>query len=198
MSMTDLERELRATLIAAGERAPVVDDLAIRVARPVRRRRTGLVVAAAVAAVAAIGLVITVSGIRTDAPVAGSTPGLTAALIGTWRPVKITGYNGQLPRSGPATAGTAAKADISFTADGRWTGSDGCNGLGGTYKATDHGSITTESSGLTTAMGCANVPNLDVLENVARFTIEPIRDSMGRSLRLYAADGHLLATYQRV
>jgi hypothetical protein len=47
-------------------------------------------------------------------------------------------------------------------------------------------------------MGCANVPNLDVLENAARFTIEPMSDSAGRSLRFYAANGQLLGIYQHV
>jgi hypothetical protein len=40
--MTDLERELRATLIEAGTRAPVIDDLVSRSVAPVRRRRTWL------------------------------------------------------------------------------------------------------------------------------------------------------------
>ncbi len=192
MSMTELERELRATLIAAGERAPIVEDLTGRVIRPVRRRRTRLVVGVALAAVAAIGLVVAVSGIRTDQPVARSTPGPAAALIGTWRPVDIAGYNGQLPRSG------SDNADISFAADGRWSGSDGCNGLGGTYKAADQGTITAEFRGATTDVWCANVPNSQVLANAARFTIEPITDSASRSLVFYAAHGQLLATYQHL
>jgi heat shock protein HslJ len=150
---------------------------------------------AAAAAVGAFGLVIAVSGTRADAPVATSTSSasasttlpLAAALIGTWRPVEMVGYNGPLSRSG------SDNADVRFAADGRWRGSDGCNGLGGPYKATDAGAITAEpGGGGTTAMWCNNVPNDAVLDNATRFTI------VGRSLVFYTANGQMLGTYQHV
>jgi hypothetical protein len=61
MNLTDLEREVRATLDEAGQQARVVEDLGTRAARPVRRRRTWLASGLAVAAIAAVGAVIAVT-----------------------------------------------------------------------------------------------------------------------------------------
>jgi len=191
--MTDLERELRATLIAAGEQAPAVDDLAAQVSRPVRRRRYMLVAAVAtVVAATGLGILASMNGLEQDGaastptpsiPSTGATLSLSAALIGTWRPVEIVGYSEKLPR---------LAADVSFAADGQWRGSDGCNGLGGTYKADDDGSFTAEADGATTMQWCSNVPNAGVIGGAGRFTIDD------RTLVLYGADGHRLASYQRM
>jgi heat shock protein HslJ len=195
--MTDLERELRATLIEAGERAPVVEDLVSRAATPVRRRRTWLASGLAAVTMAAVGVAIAITapsgnetaGVPTPSTSA-STQTQTGALIGNWRPVDIVGYdNSKLPPSGrPA----ARAPNITFTSDGRWRGSDGCNGIGGTYSARDDGSISVDANGLQTLIGCINVPNSKVLDRAARFAID------GRSLTFYAAGGQRLGTYERV
>lgn len=191
MTMTDLERELRATLIGAAEQAPVVDDLAGRATRPIRRRRTGLAAGLAVLSMAAAGVVIAwVAPAEKDAPVAPVTgPAASVALIGTWNPVDIPGFGGnsRLPYT-PRPGGRAPT--ITFGTDGRWRGSDGCNSVHGRYEAGDDGSIEA-SVGPITLIGCLNVPHVIVLGESARFVID------GRSLVFYAADGHWLGTYQR-
>jgi heat shock protein HslJ len=195
--MTDLERELRATLIEAGTRAPVIDDLVSRSVAPVRRRRTWLASGLAAVTIVAVGVAIAViapsehetPGVSTPSTPA-STQTQTGALIGTWRPVEIVGYdNAKLPPRGVAAKDAAS---ITFTSQGRWRGSDGCNGIGGKCTASDDGSITVDASGAQTLIGCANVPNRGVLGRAARFIIED------RSLTFYAADGHRLGTYEQM
>ena len=192
MKSTDLERELRATLIAAGQQAPVVDDLVTRAVRPVRRRRTWLASGLAVVAMGAVGVVIAVAapdgketaGVASPSSSA-STQTLTGALIGTWRPVDIVGFdNSTIPHPSPPV--------VTFTTRGQWMGSDGCNEIGGTYSASEDGTITVDTSRPQTAMGCNNVPNRAVLGRAARFTIDH------RRLTFYAADGHRLGTYERM
>jgi heat shock protein HslJ len=197
--MTDLERELRATMIEAGERAPVVEDLVSRAATPVRRRRTWLASGLAAVTMAAVGVAIAITAPSGNEPAGVSTPGMSAstqtqtgALIGNWRPVDIVGFdNSKLPPSGlPADRAP----NITFTSDGRWRGSDGCNWISGTYSASDDGSISTANSAQT-LIGCPDVitvPNSKVLERAARFAID------GRSLTFYAAGGQRLGTYERV
>jgi heat shock protein HslJ len=194
--MTDLERELRATLIEAGERAPVAEDLVSRAATPVRRRRTWLASGLAAVTMAAVGVAIAITapagnetaGVPTPSTSA-STQTQTGALIGNWRPVDIVGFdNSQLPPPGPP----ADRApNITFTSDGRWRGTDGCNGIGGTYSASDDGSISADA-GPQTLIGCINVPNSTVLDRATRFAIDD------RSLTFYAAGGQRLGTYERV
>lgn len=197
--MTDLERELRATMIEAGERVPVVEDLVSRAAKPVRRRRTWLASGVAAVTMAAVGVAIAITapsgtetaGVSTPSTSA-STQTQTGALIGNWRPVDIVGFdNSALP---PPALPAGRAPNITFTSDGRWRGSDGCNAISGTYSASDDGSISTANSAQT-LIGCPDlitVPNSEVLERAARFAID------GRSLTFYAAGGQRLGTYERV
>ncbi len=195
MTMTDFERELRATLIEVGERAPVVEDLVNRAATPVRRRRTWLASGLAAATMAAVGITIAITA-PSENETAGVSPSSTSAstqteaLLGSWRPVGIVGFdNSKLPPAGPPAADRAP--NIRFTSEGKWHGSDGCNGIGGTYRADDDGSISADA-GPQTLIGCDNVPNSLVLQRAARFAID------GRSLTFYAPDGQRLGTYERV
>jgi hypothetical protein len=196
MTMTDFERELRATLIEAGARVPVVDDLVSRAATPVRRRRTLLASGLATATMAAVGLAIAVTAPSENETAGVSTPSSSAstqtqteALIGTWRPVDIVGFDSsKLPPLGVM----ATEWDITFTGDGRWQGTDGCNEIGGTYTASDNGPISVDTSGPQTLIGCSHIPNAVVLGRAARFAID------GRSLTFYAAAGQRLGTYERV
>ena len=59
---------------------------------------------------------------------------------------------------------------MTFMAGGRWHGSDGCNGLGGTYRLNDAGEFSASPVGARTAIGCANVPNDTVLGTAVRVT----------------------------
>ena len=65
---------------------------------------------------------------RTPSPLAaGLTPATADTLLGTWVPVAY-----------------AVKTDphVTFAADGRWTGSDGCNGGDGRWAVGDAGSCS--------------------------------------------------------
>lgn len=67
------------------------------------------------------------------------------ALVGRWVPEGGGGGRGPKP------------AFLKFMADGDWTGSDGCNGLGGRWVAGADGSLLA-TSGVSTLIGCDNVP----------------------------------------
>jgi heat shock protein HslJ len=105
-----------------------------------------------------------------------------SALLGTWRPTSITGF--------PLDEAPADRATITFNADGHWTGSDGCNALGGKFKATAT-KISTYDPGPQTAIGCNNVPNANVLEQAAHWK------ATSTTLTLYNESSAALATYTR-
>lgn len=89
MNLTDLERELRATLIEAGQQAQLIDDLGTRAVRPVLRRRTWLASGLAAASVAAIGIVFAVNASDSgNAGVAASpSPSLSITIpTSSWKP----------------------------------------------------------------------------------------------------------------
>jgi heat shock protein HslJ len=150
----------------------------------VRRPGRSLVIAAAVLAVLGVGVAIGVTRLNdSEPPPAGVDPVATdpAHLTGTWRPTFIKDFAKlNSTRNDPAT--------ITFGGDGKWRGSDGCNGLGGTYDA-DPGEIRVEAGGVTTAMWCENVPNDDVLRKSAHFRVS------GTVLTLYDAKWNRLASY---
>lgn len=193
--MTDLERELRATLIEAARRAPDIDDLAGRAARPVRRRRTGFAAGLAATSMIAAGVVIAVASSQEGTVVPApngpaSAPALKAAeaLIGTWTPVDVPRFGDETPGSLTRPAGRVT--DLAFRADGSFRGSDGCNDIRGTYTALDDGSFSAERGAMTTA-GCNNVMHDTVLRAAVRFEVKD------RSLTFYAADGRRLGSYRR-
>jgi heat shock protein HslJ len=150
----------------------------------VRRPGRSLVIAAAVLAVLGVGVVIGVTRLNdSETPPAGVDPVATdpARLTGTWRPTFIKDFAKlDSTRKDPAT--------ITFGGDGKWRGSDGCNGIGGTYD-TDPGEISVKSTGVTTAMWCENVPHVDVLEKSAHFRVS------GTVLTFYDANWNRLASY---
>lgn len=151
-----------------------------------RRPRRLLVIAAAVLAVLGIALVIGVAASDDgETPPAGIDPVATdpAELIATWRPTFIQGVT-VLDSTRPKAA------TITFGKDGKWHGSDGCNGIGGSYDA-DPGKLSVDS-GPSTAIGCDNVPNAEALTNSAHFRVA---DAV---LTLYDDNWNRVATYSRV
>lgn len=66
------------------------------------------------------------------------------ALVGRWAPEGSTG-------------GGAKPAYVELRADGDWTGSDGCNGVGGRWVAGADGSLLA-TSGVSTLIACDNAP----------------------------------------
>lgn len=198
MSKTELEADLRATFERAAASVPPSADLAGRAAVGAQQaqRRTWMVsgtAAAAVAVIAAVSFSLHGSSQSTPQPAAGnpaaavSTPqarGATAqTVVGSWRPVRLSGF---------ATLKTGRPDDpiITFNADGTWTGSDGCNGLSGSYAIGQRGEFTSKSNGQR-MVGCDNVPHTAVLAATKRI------ESDKTGLTFYAGDGREVARYAR-
>ncbi|MDX6283492.1 MAG: hypothetical protein QOH03_4563 [Kribbellaceae bacterium] len=198
MSKTELEEDLRATFDRAAASVPPSADLVGRATVGAQRaqRRTWVISGAAAAAVAMIATVsFSLAGPSQSTPQpAGSNPAPASAnaqasaataqtVVGIWRPVRLSGF----------TTLKAARPDdptITFKADGTWTGSDGCNGLEGTYSIGQRGEFTAKS-GAQRMVGCDNVPHTAVLKAAKRIT----SDKTG--LTFYAADGREVARYAR-
>lgn len=199
MSNTDLEDDLRGTFERAAASVPQAVDLTERATTGARRaqRRTWIVSGAAAVAVAAIAVAgFGLAGSRnqpTQPPVATGqapasasvTPEVASAqtVAGTWQPVQIYGTKSL----------KAARPDnpvLVFKADGTWTGSDGCNGLQGTYSIGQRGAFSA-TSGPQHLVGCENVPHTGVLHAAKRITISD------DTLQFFGADGRQLASYAR-
>jgi hypothetical protein len=86
----------------------------------------------------------------------------------------------------------AGDAVVTFDAAGRWSGSDGCNRLGGTYQVDPSGAFKGTLDGVHTLIGCANVPNDDVMRTATRAT------GGDAELTFQSSDGRDLARYVRV
>ena len=200
MSRTELEEDLRATFERAAASVPLAPDLVSRASAGARRhqRRTWATSGAAAAAVATIATVIAVqSGGPAPTPPANrpipasptsttsstSTTPLVLMLPGTWRPVQLPGFT---------TPQRARPEDpvLTFGTDGTWSGSDGCNSLGGTYTLNQRGEFRSKAHPQRLAE-CGNVPHTGVL--IAARRIKADRDT----LQFFAADGSRLATYAR-
>ena len=77
-----------------------------------------------------------------------------------------------------------------FKPDGTWTGSDGCNGLQGTYTIGQRGAFTA-TVGPQHLVGCQNVAHTGVLHAAKRIAVS------GDTLQFFGADGRQLASYAR-
>ncbi|GLY17973.1 hypothetical protein Kisp01_49870 [Kineosporia sp. NBRC 101677] len=86
-------------------------------------------------------------------------------IVGRWYPLRIEGY-----RLDPVFADSWADAYLEFD-QGEWTGSDGCNGLRGTYDL-DAGGAFEQKEMASTEIGCANVPHYDVLDRATTVRVE--------------------------
>lgn len=200
MSKTELEEDLRATFERAAASVPLAPDLAARATTGARQqqRRTWVVAGAAAAAVAVVAAVsFSLSGDGPDvapvpAPAASSPAAATTAtatvtsveaLSGTWRPVKFNGFT---------TLKSARPEDptLTFNPDGTWIGSDGCNGISGTFTIGQRGEFTSQANGQR-LIECSNVPHTAILAAAKRIS------SHKATLRFFAGDGRELATYAR-
>lgn len=114
----------------------------------------------------------------------GSEPDTTVA--GTWRPLEITGF--EPPAEYPDAFRSAT---ITFNGAGGWMGSDGCNRLSGTYRFRGDGELEA-TVGPSTLIGCANVPNGQVLTSAARVRLA------AAVLTLLDHGDRVLARYERV
>jgi heat shock protein HslJ len=198
LETVELEDGLRATFERAAASVPPSADLVGRATVGAQRaqRRTWVIsgaAAAAVAVVAAVSFSLAGPHQSTPQPAAGNpastgsnaqAPAATAqTVVGTWRPVRLSGF----------TTLKAARPDdptITFKPDGTWVGSDGCNGLNGTYSIGQRGEFSSKS-GSQRMVGCDNVPHTAVLAASKRITSEKT------GLIFYAGDGREVARYAR-
>ncbi len=163
-----------------------MNETSTKVGGGLRRYRL-LAIAAVVIAILGIATVIGVARSNgTQNPPRGVDPAATdpAELIGTWRPIFLKPTTPSSPNITPPQNPT-----IRFEKDGKWHGSDGCNGVGGTYEA-DPGKIRAEA-GPSTMMWCNNVPHVEVLTASHYFRIT------GPTLTFYDANWTQLAQYTR-
>ena len=198
MSKIELEEDLRATFERAAASVPLAPDLAGRATTGVRQaqRRTWIASGAAAAAIAVIaGLGFTLNHGSTSSPPpapAASNPApapkaatvtSAQALAGTWRPLKMSGFT-------TLKLGRPDDPTLTFRTDGTWTGSDGCNNIGGTFTIGQRGEFTSHAMGQR-LIECGNVPHTAVLAAARRITADQA------TLRFYAGDGREVATYAR-
>jgi heat shock protein HslJ len=208
VSNTDLEDDLRGTFERAAASVPQAADLSERATAGARRaqRRTWIVSGAAAVAVAAVA--VTGFGLAgsqntptkpSQQPVAGpsqsapaqseesastqSEPLSAQAVAGTWRPVQMV-FTMSLKVSRPEDP------VLVFKPDGTWTGSDGCNGLQGTYSIGPRGAFTA-TPGPQHLIGCENVPHTGVLRAAKRIAVS------GDVLQFFGANGSEIARYAR-
>ena len=193
--MTDVERLIRDSFAAEADDTPDGSGLADSARNRAKHNRARSLTAAG-AAVCAAGIVAAVaifgpSGSDSPANVAGETgqgteqqfpAPISEAIRGEWLPAEIPGFD--LSAAGPQRD----PATVSFEADGTWTGSDGCNGLGGSYTVGEDGSFSAES-GPSTLIACDNVPNAEVL-----VTAKKVELTDGK-LYFYDAGGQVVGTY---
>ena len=198
MSNTDLEDDLRGTFDRAAASVPPATDLTERATTGARQaqRRTWIVSGAAAVAVAAVAVVGFSLGGRNgsvqppaaggQAPAASTSvqaPPSAESVSGTWRPVQLAGYKSLAVERPDDPV-------LVFRPDGTWGGSDGCNGLQGTYSIGQRGEFTA-TVGMQRLIGCENVPHTGVLKAAKRLALD------GDTLAFYGADGRELAKYAR-
>lgn len=87
----------------------------------------------------------------------------------------------------PADGTAQGRAFAEFAADGSWTGSDGCNGQSGTWAIDDDGAFT-GTAGMSTLIGCENVPFAYWIDDAVRAGIDGgdllLHDGAGETVRL--------------
>lgn len=200
MSKTELEEDLRSTFERAAASVPLTPELVSRASSGARRQQRRTWAASGVAAAAVVVLAVVGFSLRSSGPAvtpapaasrptqASPTTSTTSAptmqtLSGSWRPVKLDGF----------ASLKSARADdpiLTFSPDGTWSGSDGCNGISGTFTLGQRGEFTSRSNGQRLA-GCDNVPNTAVLAAARRVSSDQT------TLRFFAGDGRQVATYAR-
>jgi len=110
------------------------------------------------------------------------------ALVGTWRPVSITGFVVDEERR----ASNRSEPVITFRGDLTAQVSDGCNVGQIRYRTEAGGGFSGDTSGPWTDIGCENVPNTDVLAKAVRV------DVRGDDLTFYGPAGDELGRYARM
>ena len=200
MTKTELEEDLRSTLERAAASVPLAPELVFHASSGARRQQRRTWAASGVAVAAVVVLAAVGFSLRSNGPAvppdpaasrsaqASPTTGTTSAptmrvLSGSWRPVKLDGF---------VSLKAARPEDpiLTFSPDGTWSGSDGCNGISGTFTLGQRGEFTSRSNGQR-LVECDNVPNTAVLAAAKRISSDQA------TLWFFAADGRQVATYAR-
>ncbi|MEJ8278582.1 hypothetical protein [Pseudonocardia spirodelae] len=71
----------------------------------------------------------------------------------------------------PADGAAGGRAYAEFAPDGTWTGSDGCNGQGGTWSLDADGTFTATANP-STLIGCENVPVAQWVSSAVRVAVD--------------------------
>lgn len=192
----ELEREIRAALQTAGESLPVAHGVADRAVRPVRRRRVWMAAGAATLAVGAASVALASlghinddrGGVVSTSPTPSVSQPLPDALIGTWKPVAITGADPAI-----LTPERAQRALWTFQVDhSSYVSGDGCSTsnmvIAGTYLAENDGTISGPNGPVKLPTICnSGAPQVAA----ARFAID------GKTLSFYGPNGEQIAAYEK-
>jgi hypothetical protein len=103
----------------------------------------------------------------------GVEPARASALAGRWQPYPAKRFR------------SSQQPYVSFAADGQWTGSDGCNGVGGTLRVGSAGELI-NVGGWTTLIGCLGAPVGSFVPKSGRVS------ASGGVLTFYDANGKVL------
>jgi heat shock protein HslJ len=104
-------------------------------------------------------------------------------LFGEWKPVSIAGYHG------PLTSPPLAPApQLNFDGTSKWTGSDGCNYTGGSYRLGLRNTV--HFTEVSTKRGCLQTTPPDPVQRAARIELHGFR------LKFFGPAGHELAEYE--
>jgi heat shock protein HslJ len=175
---------------------PDDDDLArVRArCRTLRTRRRVGIATALVAVIVVAGSVAIASQGRSGSrvrvavrPTAGANPSSgSPSITGTWTPQSVAGYRGRI-------SNWEWTPVLRFDSKGNWSGSDGCNDMGGSYQLQAGGAFHATGPLSQTQVLCSAVfPTVAVLHSTAR--VERRNDQ----LIFLGADVHVVATYASV
>jgi heat shock protein HslJ len=106
-------------------------------------------------------------------------------LFGMWTPVSIAGYHGPLTSPPLAVA-----PEIAFDGTSKWTGSDGCNYLGGSYRFGTRNAVYFTVAG--TKRACARATPPEPLQRAVRVELRK------HLLTFFAPAGREVAQYELV
>ncbi len=124
--------------------------------------------------------------LATPPPLAsGQVPVTSKTILGRWEPMVVPG--GAMVKPGQRQP---PPSYVTFSADGSWTGSDGCNAQGGRWEVGSAGALVT-TAGPSTLVGCAGYPVGSWVSRARRAGLE------GRELTLFDGHGQLVGQLMR-